>query len=218
MLTGLAAFSAADAAQIISFGQTSGANTVIATDNGTSTTISITNADVLIDQLFGIVTPPAIDATMNFSATSTGAALSIAGSFIQRFNGTFSIIGAGNVNELSGTFTDAAFGTATGGQLSINVAAPPDSLTFTSDVINAAELVPPGSFTLSMSNILAPPGLHLDGTTIAAFNASFSGVAAATTAAPEPVSIALLGVGLLGLGIVRRRQRSNHTHIEGITT
>jgi MYXO-CTERM domain-containing protein len=146
---------------------------------------------------------------MNFTATSFDAALTIGSAFIQHYNGTFSIIGAGNVNELSGTFSDAAFGTSTGGQLSINVASPPDSLTLTSDVINAADLTLPGSFTLSMSNIASPPGLHLDGTTIAAFDASFAGVANATTvAASEPASLGILGLGLFGLGMVAHRRRS----------
>jgi len=203
---GFAVIAPAGATQIISFGQTSGSNTVVATDNGTTTTISITNADVLIDQLFGVVTPPAIDATMNLTATSIDAALAVGAAFIQHYTGSFSIIGAGSVNELSGSFSDAAFGTSTGGQLSINVASPPDALSLSSDVINAADLTAPGSFTLSMSNIASPPGLHLDGTTIAAFDASFAGVANATTvAAPEPVSLALLGTGLLGLVFVKRR-------------
>jgi hypothetical protein len=201
----------ANATQIISFGQTSQTNTIAATDNGTVTTISMVNAAVLIDQLFGITTPPAIDATMNLTATSIDAALTVGAAFVQHYTGSFSIIGAGAVNELSGTFSDAAFGTSTGGQLSINVAAPPDTLTLSSDVINAADLTLPGSFTLSMSNILSPPGLHLDGTTIAAFDASFSGVANATTvSAPEPTSMALLGVGLLGLGFIVRKRGTHH--------
>jgi len=205
----------ANATQIISFGQTSGSNTVTATDNGTTTTITTSGTPILIDQLFGITTPPAISAFMNFTAVSQGAAVPIGAQFVQHYNGSFTICstvncaGPGNVNDLSGVFTDAAFGTSTGGQLSINVAAPPDTLVLTSSVIPAIDLLSPSSFTLSMSNIAAPPGLHLDGTTIAAFTASFSGVASATTEAipaPEPAALGLLGIGLLGIGMVRRRR------------
>jgi len=62
-----------------------------------------------------------------------------------------------------------------------------------------------------MSNIGTPPGLTLDNQTIGTFNASFSGVGSATTVpVAEPAGIALMGVGLLGLGVAhRRRQRSN---------
>jgi hypothetical protein len=71
-------------------------------------------------------------------------------------------------------------------------------------VINAAELLAPSSFTLSMASLA---GLSITGSTIASFGASFSAVASAS-AVPEPLSIALLGVGLLGLGIVKRRKSS----------
>jgi len=68
----LGSYISANAVQIISFGQTSASNTVTITANGagTQTTIGITDASILIDQLFGAVTPPAISAVMDLTATA----------------------------------------------------------------------------------------------------------------------------------------------------
>lgn len=200
------------ATQITAFGQTSQANTITATANGTGTQTTIaTNglgASVLIDQLFGVVTPPAINAFFSLTATSIDAAQTALGAIIQHYAGSFALTsGAGGTgtNELSGTFSDAAFGVNGGTQLSINVASPPDTLSLSSSVIPAADLVAPSSFTLSMSNLGA---LTLDTATIGSFTSSFSGVANATTiAAPEPMTVGLLGVGLLGIGMTRLRTR-----------
>jgi hypothetical protein len=86
------------------------------------------------------------------------------------------------------------------------VSNPPESLTLTSNVIPASELVPPSSFNLTFVNLA--PLLHLDGTTIGAFTASFTGdVSASAVPAGEPMGLAVLGVGLLGLGVVRARAR-----------
>ena len=195
----------ASAGQLISFGQQSGSNTVTITANGagTATTMSITDAAVLIDQLEGATTPPAIPAFMDLTATSIDNAVPVGPAILQHYSGTFCIssgAGCSGTVDLSGTFSDAAFGLGGGTQLSVNVANPPDTLSLSSTVIPAVDLVPPSSFTLSMSNL---GGLSIDNLTLASTTASFSGVANA--AVPEPTALALMGVGLLGIGLVRHR-------------
>lgn len=203
----------AQATQIISLGQVSGSNTLTATANaaGTQTTIvsNGTGVGILIDQLFGAVTPPAIPGFFTLSATSIDAAVPIGPALLQHYDGTFcvsSAVSCGGTIDLKGTFSDAAFGLGGGTQLSVNVANPPDTLSLSSDVIAAAELNPPSSFTLSMSNLSS---LTLDNATLGSFTASFSAVAnSATIEVPEPGSLAILGIGLVGLGFAVSRKRA----------
>jgi hypothetical protein len=203
MLIGIATH--ADAALIASFSQNPSATpTVVATDNGSVTNLSVTNASTSITAGNGAILGTAL---FSLNASSVDAATTILTAVIQHYAGTFcftSLNGCTGVNYLSGTFSDAAFGGLGGPGLNVNVNNPPDVLVLTSDVINADQLAAPNTFGLTFANL--SPLLHINGTTIAAFTADFSGTASSSAAAvPEPMSIAVLGMGMLGLGLVRRR-------------
>lgn len=202
---------AANAALITGFAQEPTTNTVTATDNGTTTTISYTD---VLTTLGGGILGSIPGAQMSLSATSIDAATTVAGNVIQHFSGNFCISSAAGCtgNFLKGVFSDAAFGGVNGPGLTVNVNNPPESLTLTSNVLSSAVLVPPNSFSLGFSNLT--PALHIDGSTIAAFNASFSGTISSEAAGvpvPEPASIALLGLGALGLIVIRHRSKKGQT-------
>jgi hypothetical protein len=195
---------AADATQIIAFGQTSGVNTITGTNTGgTSTTIS-GDLSVSITQLLGASLPPDLAATLILNATSAGNATAGSPFDSQNFTGTFSIKN-GATNYLSGSFTDAAFGAGPSLTISVGSAAG-ESVIFTSSVIPTSELGAPMGLSFSFSNVTPPVGIT--GTSLSSFTASVTGTASAS-AVPEPAGIGLLGVGLLGLGLTQiARKRS----------
>jgi MYXO-CTERM domain-containing protein len=196
----------ANATLLTGFSQESLNNTVVATDNGTVTNISVAAGTLVTlgGGLFNVA-----GASFELSATSIDAAVNISGEIVQHYSGSFcvsSVSGCGG-NFLSGTFTDAAFGAAGGPGLTVQVSNPPESLVLTSNVIPAGELLPPSSFNLTFVNFSAP--LAIDGSTIGAFDASFTGdVSSNAVAASEPASLGILGLGLLGIGMVAHRRRS----------
>lgn len=202
--------SSAHAIQISAFSQTSNNNTVVATANGTQTATSllIDDAAVNISQLFGNVTP--ILANFSLTASSTDAAQTVFGLAVQHFSGNFCLtsgINCTGVNLLSGVFTDAAVGALGGPGLVVNVNNPPDTLTLSSSVIPAIDLNPPNTFNLGFSNL--SPLLGICGDTLCSFTSSVVGsVSANTIEVPEPMTMAMLGVGLLGLGIAQRKKWS----------
>lgn len=189
----------AQAEVVLTFGQTSGTPiTATANAGGTATTLTATNAAVDITEIAGGVASPAF---LDLDLSSVGPATPLGGGGSQHFNGTFSITsGSGDTgtNFLSGSFSDIVFGVGPGGDLAAG--APPDTISFTSSVIK--DLSPPSAIALSFAGLT--PAFSIDGDTIASFTSSVAGTFSASVV-PEPASLALLGVGLLGIACVRKR-------------
>jgi len=211
MTLAVAATANATPLQLSAFGQTSNTNTLVATANGglTATNLDIANARVNISQLFNTVTP--IIARFHFDANSIDSAVNVLGLAVQHYAGSFcltSLAACGGINFLSGTFSDAAVGKIGGVGLVVNVASPPDTLNLTSSIIAASDLGSPNTMNLSFSNV--HPSLAICGSTLCSFGASFAGTVSATNATiPEPASLAMMGVGLLGFGFFFRRKSSS---------
>lgn len=196
----------ASAATILTMGQTNQGSPLIGSNNNAGTTTLTANAvPVTITQILeGVVTP--VNAFLQLNATSLGAAQTLLGQVLQEFTGSFTITNGGT-NYLSGTFGSALFapvaaGTSGGGSLTLNGSEPDNAVSFTSNVISLANLQSPFSMAFSFANV--SPVVSIVNGSIGSFTSSVSGTFSAESV-PEPASLLLLGAGLFGVAVLRRR-------------
>ena len=192
---------AADAAAILIFGQTGSGDTVTGTRTGTSTTIA-SSAPVDITEIDAPLGVP-ISATFTLSAHNISTAtVPVPPNIVQSYAGTFSIIGGG-INYLSGTFSDAIFGSGSGLVITASNPSPTESVTFTSDVI-APDLLAAFDRAASLSFTDVGPDARIVLGTLASFKSDVSGDFSATV--PEPSTWAMMLLGFAGLGYVGFRK------------
>jgi hypothetical protein len=202
--------SSARAGTILVFGQDGTANQFTATNDGSTgaaggTTLAAVDIPVTITGLANAVALPASfpDAFFNLSAASVSdATMDGSGQITQDFSGSFwitSSAGGGGTNYLSGTFSDAVFGSGTG--LVMTASGPLGVPTLTSGVITSLDQM--RAMSLSFTNVDPPAFLTVE-QTLGAFTSSVSGN---FSGVPEPGSLVLLVFGFSGVCVYRFRSQ-----------
>jgi PEP-CTERM motif len=198
---------AADATVLLIFGQTSTGDTVTATRTLSSTTIT-SSTPVDITEIDAAVVTPTL-ATFTLSAHNISAATMVGSDIVQRYAGSFTIT-SGATNYLSGTFSDAIFGSGGGLVLTASNESSGQSVTFSSDVI-APSLIAAFDRSASLSFTDVSPSATIVLGTLRSFTSDVSGDFSSTV--PEPSTWAMMLLGFAGLGYAGFRKARNRSAI-----
>lgn len=216
----IAALSApAMADTILAFGQSGVAQTMTGTAVTADCSVAIggtcfteidgSNIPIIITSINSLDPTPLL-AFLNLNVAASSPLLTAGPALFQEFAGSFSItsgLNGSGTNFLSAVFVDLVAGLNGASALSLTASNPPDPLVFTSDVIDMSNFTEP--FALSFSFTDVTPALAACGgiiKTLCAFESNVSGNMSAFAQVPEPGSMALIGIGLVGLAGVGRRK------------